>query len=94
LRNTVERMIVVDLDGLLDVQDLPDELAPLARERDANQAPRAGADALIGRPLVEVERFYIEKALEATGGKRAEAAALLGIGERTLFRKIKEYGLT
>jgi two-component system response regulator HydG len=31
--------------------------------------------------------------LEVTGGKREEAAALLGIGERTLYRKIKEYGL-
>ena len=31
--------------------------------------------------------------LKATGGNREEAAEMLGIGERTLYRKIKEYGL-
>ena len=41
----------------------------------------------------EVERYYIQKALELTGGNRQEAARLLAIGERTLYRKIKEYGL-
>jgi two-component system response regulator HydG len=41
----------------------------------------------------EVEKYYIARALELTEGKRAEAARLLGIGERTLFRKIKEYDL-
>ena len=53
----------------------------------------AGADTLIGRPLEEVEKYYIQRALEVTNGKREEAANLLGIGERTLYRKIKEYDL-
>ncbi len=48
---------------------------------------------LIGRPLEEVERYYLQRALEVTGGKREEAANMLGIGERTLYRKIKEYDL-
>ena len=55
---------------------------------------RVRVDGLIGRPLEEVERFYIEKALELTQGNREEAATMLGIGERTLYRKIKEWGLT
>jgi two-component system response regulator HydG len=98
LRNTVERMIVVDLDGLLDVDDLPDDIPPLNADRGdsssvAATAAGAGADALIGRPLEEVERYYIERALELTQGKRDEAADMLGIGERTLYRKIKEFGL-
>jgi len=95
LRNTVERMVVVDMDGLLDTQDLPDEIAPLGGERDEGRAVagKAGPDALIGQPLTEVEKYYIARALEVTGGKREEAAAMLGIGERTLYRKIKEYSL-
>ena len=95
LRNAVESMIVLDVDGLLDVDDLPEEMAPLAvGGGDSPQIDGApGADALIGRPLEEVERHYIRRALELTDGKREEAAALLGIGERTLYRKIKEYGL-
>jgi two-component system response regulator HydG len=41
----------------------------------------------------EIERYYIERTLEATAGNREEAARLLGIGERTLYRKIKDWGL-
>jgi two-component system response regulator HydG len=94
LRNTVERMLILDTDGLLDIDDLPEDIAALAAEQGERHPLEAGsgADTLIGRPLAEVERYYIERALEVTGGKREEAAALLGIGERTLYRKIKEYG--
>ena len=95
LRNAVERMIVLDSDSQLDVDDLPEEIAVLAR-RDGDSAgpPTApGSDSLIGRPLLDVEKYYIQRALELTEGKREEAAQLLGIGERTLYRKIKEYGL-
>ncbi len=94
LRNTVERMLVLDIDGLLDVDDLPEDIADLAENREDGYAASAGgADALIGRPLADVERYYIQRALELTGGKREEAATILGMGERTLYRKIKEYGL-
>ena len=95
LRNAVERMMVLDTDGLLDVDDLPEEVAELAgtlTEEEVNNGA-SGSDGLVGRPLSEVEKFYIARALEQTGGKRKEAASLLGIGERTLFRKIKEYEL-
>ena len=94
LRNAIERMLVLDTDAMLDVDDLPEEIASLARpEGDQESATAAeGAESLIGRPLTEVEKYYIQRALELTDGKREEAAALLGIGERTLYRKIKEYG--
>ncbi len=95
LRNAVERMVVLDSDGQLDVDDLPDEIAVLARrDGDLTGPPVSpGSDSLIGRPLVDVEKYYIQRALEFTEGRREEAAQLLGIGERTLYRKIKEYGL-
>jgi two-component system response regulator HydG len=51
----------------------------------------AGADQLVGRPLTEIERHYTERTLEMTGGNREEAAKLLGIGERTLYRMIQEW---
>jgi two-component system response regulator HydG len=53
----------------------------------------AGLAALVGRPLEEVERILITETLKLTGGNREQAAELLGIGERTLYRKIKEYQL-
>ena len=95
LRNTVESMLVMDTDGLLDVDDLPADIAPLAQSEDAAIEGEAGfgADSLIGRPLSEVEKYYIQRGLELTDGNREETSRLLGIGERTLYRKIKEYGL-
>jgi len=43
--------------------------------------------------LRESERRQIERALGATGGRRAATARLLGISERNLYRKIRTYGL-
>ncbi len=97
LRNAVERMVLLDTDGVLDVDDLPEEIVPegwLEKEETEKAGSEiAGADQLVGRQLRDVEKYYIEQALELTGGKREEAASMLGIGERTLYRKIKEYDL-
>ena len=46
-----------------------------------------------GVSIEDQEKFLIEKALHATGGNRKAAAAKLGISERTLYRKMKEYEL-
>ena len=46
-----------------------------------------------GTTMSEVERMVIEAALKETRGNRRRAADLLGIGERTLYRKIREYRL-
>jgi two-component system response regulator FlrC len=45
------------------------------------------------RPLVELEREAIMAALAAVDGNRRRAAELLGIGERTLYDKLKKYGV-
>ncbi len=46
-----------------------------------------------GTTMAEVERRVMEAALRETRGNRRKAAEMLGIGERTLYRKIKEYKL-
>ncbi len=91
LRNVVESMVVVDYDGLLDVDDLPEELADPVPP--AAVVPTNSLAALAGRPLEDVERLFIAETLRFTAGNREEAARLLGIGERTLYRKIKQYQL-
>jgi two-component system response regulator HydG len=96
LRNVTESMVVVDIDEVLDVDDLPDELAPPAGE-SAEASAAAGSDGiheLVGKSMADVEALFIGETLKATGGNREEAATMLGIGERTLYRKIKEYGLS
>ncbi len=91
LRNVIESMVVVDYDGVLDVDDLPSELAaPVEQTEDARGS---NLGSLVGKPLSEIERLFITETLEQTGGNREAAAEMLGIGERTLYRKIKEYGL-
>jgi DNA-binding NtrC family response regulator len=43
--------------------------------------------------LEELERSHIELALRATQGHRGQAAKILGISERNLYRKLRTYGL-
>jgi two-component system, NtrC family, response regulator HydG len=91
LRNVVESMVVVDYDGLLDVDDLPEELS--GPPEHVGDGGTASLTMLVGKPLVDVERLFVAETLRLAGGNREEAARMLGIGERTLYRKIKEYGL-
>jgi len=91
LRNVVESMVVVDYDGLLDTDDLPEELAEPAEP--SGEPPTNSLTSLVGKPLEEIERLFIAETLRVSGGNREEAARILGIGERTLYRKIKEYEL-
>ncbi len=94
LRNVLESMIVLDLDDVLGPDDLPEDAGPagiLASGPGGSGVGLAGGDALVGKPLALVERFYSERALALTGGNREEAARMLGIGERTLYRKLQEW---
>ena len=93
LRNVIESMVVVDYDEVLDLDDLPAELAPAVGETESTST-NDGLHALVGKPISEIEALFIGETLKVTGGNREEAAEMLGIGERTLYRKIKEYGLT
>ena len=91
LKNTIESMVVMDMDGILDIDDLTEDLQAASA---AGGEAGSGSDGLVGKPLVEVERFYIGEALKLAQGNREEAAKLLGIGERTLYRKIKDFELS
>jgi len=72
-------------DDVLGVDDLPYDVAPMQVQPAASFMP--------GMTIEEAERRLIAGALESTSGNRAEASKPLGIGERTLYRKIKEYNL-
>ena len=60
--------------------------------RDATPPPNV-VTVTAGTKMADVERAMIEATLRETRGNRRRAAELLGIGERTLYRKIKEYRL-
>ena len=57
-------------------------------------APESAGETLALEPAVEeLERKLILRALSAAGDNKAEAARLLGVSERTLWYKLKRYGL-
>jgi len=85
LRNVVENMVVLAEEGKLGTGDLPPEI------HGGEPADRGGA--LVGMSISEAEKELIRNTLRMVGGNRTQAAKILGIGERTLYRKIKEYGL-
>jgi two-component system response regulator HydG len=89
LRNVVENMVLLARGDVLELEDVPEGV----REGAAESHARADGYRLAGRSLSDVERDLIEANLELAGGNREKAARILGMGERTLYRKLKEYGL-
>ncbi len=53
-----------------------------------------GLDHLIGQPLDAYEKHAIVETLKLTNGNREEAARILGIGARTLYRKLEKYEIS
>lgn len=72
--------------------DQTERYTPTAGKAEQPEAA-TGAPATTGRSLDAMERNAIIQALNANNGRRKAAADQLGISERTLYRKIKEYGL-
>ena len=89
LRNSIRTMVVMCDRDRLDLQDIPPEIAKRPQLAGASETtPR-----LAGVSLNELEKQAIAQTLAKTKGNRELAAKILGIGERTLYRKIKEYNL-
>ena len=88
LKNSLERAAILCDGQVIRAADLWLE----AKRRSSASPPTANPVAAI-RPLIEVEKQAITDALAAVEGNRRRAAELLGIGERTLYDKIKRYGL-
>ncbi|HEX4826555.1 MAG TPA: sigma-54 dependent transcriptional regulator [Candidatus Polarisedimenticolaceae bacterium] len=86
LKNILESVLVSSPGDRI----LPEDLPPsVLRERAAPARPVVAA----GTKLEDMERDLIRATLEQTGGNRTHSAAMLGIGVRTLQRKIQSFGL-
>ncbi len=103
LEHAVQQMVAMNSGPWLTSADLPSTLANRRVERDfersggetftSNGVAVAGAMPTSITPLADVEKRAILEALKYTKGDRTVAAAMLGIGRTTLYRKLKEYGL-
>lgn len=87
LRNCIESMVVVNNSGVLGVVDLP------AHIFENNDYELAATNLSAGKSLAEIEKELIKVTLDSVKGNRGDAAKVLGIGERTLYRKLDAYGL-
>ncbi len=101
LRNTIEEMVVLTTSQNLDLRSLPAHLQTVDRPqtfiRENSEESYAGEfdpyQALVGKTIKEIEANMVRVTLEANKGNRERSAKMLGVGERTLYRKIKEYQL-
>ncbi len=89
LRNCIRMMVVMSDTNVLGAKDIPPEI------RQIRQLPGevGSVKNLAGVALEQIERQAIVETLDKVDGNREKAAKLLGIGERTLYRKIKDYGI-
>jgi len=87
LRNTIERIYLLRDEETI----LPDHLSLPAEAANAKPSTSDGgrSNHLVGRPMSEIEKFYIEETLKRTGGRKTEAAKMLGISLNTLKRKLR-----
>ena len=86
LSNVLERAVVLNQSGLISISDLPPHLTGgKLRERTADQIAIP-----LGMSLKEIEDLVIKRALASTKGDRAQAAKMLGVNERTIYRRISK----
>jgi two-component system response regulator HydG len=83
LENVIERGVVLARGSLMDVSELPEEIA------GATPLPEGVLTVRIGTPLAEVEARLLEETLRVTKGNKTLTAKLLGIDPRTVSRKLE-----
>ena len=88
LQNCIERAVALARYEEIAVDDLPEQIRAYRR----SHVLVAGDDPSELVSLAEVERRYILRVLEASGGSKTLAASVLGITRKTLYRKLLEYG--
>ena len=85
LENVVEQSVVLAAGDTIESDDLPPEVG-------GESGPRDVLRIAVGTSLADTERELILETLRKCGGNKTQAAKLLGIGVRTLYRKLDEYG--
>jgi len=90
LENAIERAIVLSEGDTIELGDLPEEIST---NIPASTNDDEGCGDSGWQTLKELEKGHIARVLLSMNGKREEAAKLLGITRRTLYDKIKRYGL-
>ena len=101
LENAIERAVIIASGRQIELEDLPDAISKIAlEERDRIKVERAKAASegrtttfqiTVPSSMEEIERQAIEATLDYTDGDKSHAARALGIGRKTLYRKLEQY---
>ncbi len=92
LRNVLERGVILAGEGLIQAHHISVGAAKATAPRQSDQGGTLEVHLPVGTTVDDAERALIEATLKHTGGNRTRAAALLGVSQKTLFNKLKEYG--
>ncbi len=90
LQNCIEAAVALSRYSAIALEDLPKRVRA-AQASDTFVIPTDDPSALPS--MEEVERQYMRKVLEAVGGNKAQAARILGIERKTLYRKLERFGM-
>jgi transcriptional regulator with GAF, ATPase, and Fis domain len=101
LENAIERAVIIASGRQIELEDLPEAISKIALEaRDRIKVERARAasegrtttfEVTVPSSMEEIERQAIEATLDYTEGDKSHAARALGIGRKTLYRKLEQY---
>jgi two-component system response regulator HydG len=98
LKNALERALALTSGPILHLGDFPTQLQNAERELRLAASQDAAADApaltVEVRSIADMEKQAILSTLRQLNGDKLMAARLLGIGKTTLYRKLKEYGVS
>jgi len=83
LENAIERAVIIAQGRMIDIDDLP----PAVRGAETNKT----IEIEVGATIDEAEKRMILQTLAYTRGDRSRAAQILGIGRKTLYRKLQQY---
>jgi two-component system response regulator HydG len=90
LQNAIEGAVALTSYEQLTVGDLP----PRVQGYQSSHVLVAGDDPTELATLEEIERRYILRVLEAAGGNRTNAARILRLDRKTLYRRLQQYGVS
>lgn len=94
LENMIERVVVLNNDSRVKAKHLPPVIQDAGKGRKMRMVvPSISGDGQKIIPLELVEKYAIESALDKCNGKIGDAAKKLKVGQATLYRKLRQYGL-
>lgn len=102
LENAIERAVIIASGRQIELSDLPEAVSKRAFDANAQLRHERVSAAAEGRAITleidvpssidEIEQQVIEATLDYTKGDKSHAARMLGIGRKTLYRKLQQYG--